>query len=413
MATFGKYVLTDMISEHPGISIHRGYRAADRQPVVLKRLHNDYPSPRELARLHHEYALLQGLQMPGVIRALELEQDGRRLALVMEDRGGQPLSEVLRAGQLPLETVLALSIHIAGTLGALHRQRLVHKDLKPSNILYYAASRTTDLIDFGIATRLPQEVQEAKAPQVLEGTLAYLSPEQTGRMNRSVDARSDLYSFGVLLYELLTGRVPFVSQDPMELVHSHLARLPTPPHAQSAAIPEALSDVVMKLLAKAPEDRYQSAGGAKADLELCLKQWQATGTIARFALGLQDRGHALRIPQKLYGRHDEIAALLAAFARIRQQSTELLLIAGPSGIGKSALVREVHKPIAQHGGYFAIGKFDQLNRSVPYAALGHAFRRVVQQILTESAESLSQWKRILGSASCTRRSGTRDSCSSS
>ncbi|NOT53998.1 MAG: AAA family ATPase, partial [Deltaproteobacteria bacterium] len=254
------------------------------------------------------------------------------------------------------------------------------------------------LIDFGIATLLNRENPLFHLPTGLEGTLAYLSPEQTGRMNRMVDYRTDFYSLGVTLYELLTGRVPFLGTDALALVHAHIAQAPPPPHELVPEIPPPLSTVVMKLLAKNAEDRYQSAPGLIADLQECLRQWRTTGEIVAFSLGLQEVREQLQIPQKLYGREQDIDTLVRAFTRVSQGACDLMLVSGPAGVGKTALVREVYRPMALQHGYFIAGKFDQFQKNIPYAALAQAFRALVQQILTESEEQIAAWRNALVAA---------------
>jgi predicted ATPase/GAF domain-containing protein len=251
------------------------------------------------------------------------------------------------------------------------------------------------LIDFGISARLSQETVKAANPETLEGTLAYLSPEQTGRMNRPIDARTDLYSLGVMLYELLCGALPFSGATAMELVHSHIARRPTPLFEVNGAVPLVLSDIVMKLLSKLAEDRYQSARGLKADLDACSDALRKTGQLAPFPLGTKDRHDTLRIPQRLYGRAAELRVLYDCFGRAEQGGVELLLLGGYAGVGKSALINDVHKPIARRGGIFIAGKFDQLTRSLPYAAFAQAGRTLVRQLLSEPAEELARWKELL------------------
>ncbi|HRI54803.1 MAG TPA: AAA family ATPase, partial [Pseudomonadota bacterium] len=248
------------------------------------------------------------------------------------------------------------------------------------------------LLDFGIATRLSQELQQAIRPDDLEGTLAYVSPEQTGRMNRRLDRRSDLYSFGVTLYELLTGVLPFVSTDPLELIHSHIARTPTAPHLRAPEVPPVVSELCMRLLAKDAEDRYQSAQGVQADLAEALARLQRTGRVDPFPLAKHDFTYELQIPQRLYGRESAVAALLAAYTRASQGAVELLLVSGYSGIGKSSLISEIHRGIAQRGGYYIAGKFDPLSRGVPYEPVARAFSELIRQLLGEPQSVLQRWR---------------------
>ncbi len=239
------------------------------------------------------------------------------------------------------------------------------------------------------------------SPNVLEGTLSYLSPEQTGRMNRGIDYRTDFYSLGVTFYELLTGELPFQSNDPMELVHSHIAKQPPPlGENRRGEIPQVLWGIVMKLMAKNAEDRYQSALGLKFDLEFCLRQLEGSGKIESFAIAQRDVCERFIIPEKLYGRKSEVAQLLAAFDRIsgcetlfgKEGRRELMLVAGFSGIGKTAIVNEIHKPIVRQRGYFIKGKFDQFNRNIPFSGFVQAFRELMGQLLSESEAQLAAWK---------------------
>ena len=268
----------------------------------------------------------------------------------------------------------------------------MHKDIKPANILIHPETKQVKLIDFSIASLLPKETQEIQSPNILEGTLAYLAPEQTGRMNRGIDYRADFYALGVTLYQLLTGQLPFPSNDPLELMHCHIAKLPLPANQVNPDLPEQVAAIVAKLMAKNAEDRYQSALGIKHDLTHCLTQWQETDTITAFALGSRDLSDRFLIPEKLYGRETEVQTLLDAFDRVAAGASELMLVAGLSGIGKTAVVNEVHKPITRQQGYFIKGKFDQFNRNIPFSAFVQALQDLMGQLLSESDEQLAQWK---------------------
>ena len=387
-----EYVLLDRIHEGAGTFVYHAVRRADRTNVVLKLLKDELASPREIAKIRHEHAILKGLDLDGVVRPHGLAKHQGNLALVLEDFGGQALREGLRGQRLDWRTVLRIAASIAETLEAVHRRRVIHKDINPNNIVMNTETGQVKLIDFGIATRLSQEIQRAASPESLEGTLAYMSPEQTGRMNRVIDHRTDLYSLGASLYQMLTGALPFLTTDPMELIHSHIAKVPAPPHELTPEIPRVVSNIVMKLLSKGAEDRYQRASGLKADLDECLARGQEAAQIAPFPLGQRDFSDELRVPQKLYGREAELAALMAACGRVGEGAAELLLISGAGGVGKSALVHELQRSIVHRRGYFIGGKFNQLNASVPYAPLTEAFRELVRSLLTEGAEALALWK---------------------
>ncbi|WCQ88527.1 MULTISPECIES: serine/threonine-protein kinase [Sorangium] len=394
----GSYTTTEEIRSGVETVIYRGYRNVDRASVAIKLFRSATPTSRQIAKLRHEYAITRDLDLSGVVKAYGLERVGASLALVTESIEEQPLSDILQAQRLSLRAALQIADSVTDALDAIHRRHIIHKDIQPQNILVHTETLQIKLVDFGIATRLSQEIQRAASPDSLEGTLSYMSPEQTGRMNRALDHRTDLYSLGVTLYEMLTGELPFPATDPLELVQSHVARQPTPPHERAPGVPEAVSNIVVKLLSKTAEDRYQSADGLRADLRECLEQLQATGRVTPFQLGRYDRGHGLLLPQKLYGRDAEIAALLAAWERASRGAAELALISGHAGIGKSAVVSELHRAIAERGARFIAGKFDQFNRSVPYASLAQAFRDLVRHLLTERGEALSRLRRKLATA---------------
>ena len=397
--------------------VYRGTRD-DGQAVVVKMLKQDYPSPQELTRYRQEYEITRSLNLEGVVKAYSQQNYQRTLVILLEDFGGESLEQWMRQSPetfypMPLSAFLRLAIDLSAILGRVHRANIIHKDINPGNIVLNPDTDVVKVIDFGIATRFNRTNLIFQSPHRLEGTLAYLSPEQTGRMNRVLDYRTDFYSLGVTFYELLTGHLPFPTTDILELVHCHIAKPPIPPHELNAAIPKPISAIVLKLMAKNAEDRYQSAWGIKADLELCANQLAETGQIDDIQLGLQDVSNRFQIPQKLYGREAEIGALLAAFDRIAGMENvgeafqpegiggspikvEMMLVSGYAGIGKSALVQELYKPITAKRGYFVSGKFDQFQRNIPYSAIAHALRKLVQQLLSEPNEQIQQWKsRIL------------------
>ena len=392
------YHLGQQIYESATSLVYRAVHEQGQQPVILKVLKSDYPRPAQLARYRHEYEITRSLDAAGVIQVYGLEAYHQGLVLFLEDCGGGSLDRGLAEWQnagteaFPLAQFFRLAGQAAAGLAQVHQAGIIHKDINPSNIVFDPRSGKLKLIDFGLATTLSRETPLLASPQVLEGTLAYMSPEQTGRMNRTVDYRADFYSLGVTFYELLTGRRPFETTDAMELVHCHLAKTPAPPHLLNPAIPPVLSGIVLKLLAKAPEDRYQSARGLQYDLGRCEQFWQAGGSISVFELGRQDRARQFLIPEKLYGRAAEVETLLAAFERAAGGAAELMLVTGFSGIGKTAVINEVHKPMVRRRGYFIKGKFDQLSRNLPFAAFLQAFRDLIGQILGESEWQRQQWR---------------------
>jgi PAS domain S-box-containing protein len=374
------------------VALYRG-SGTGLSPILL--VATDDTSPGCIQRLEHEYALRSELDADWAARPVALTHHDGRMTLVLEDPGGAPLDRLL-GRPLDVSHFLRIAIPLAGALRRVHERGLIHKDIKPANILADPASGGAWLTGFGIASRLPRERQAPAPPEVIAGTLAYMAPEQTGRMNRSVDSRSDLYSLGVTFYEMLTGQLPFTAADPMEWVHCHVARQPVPPNEQGADVPEPLSAIVMKLLAKTAEKRYQTAAGVEADLRSCLAEWESHGLIEPFSLGGCDVSDRLLIPEKLYGREREIDTLLASFDRAVANGTpELVLVSGYSGIGKSSVVNELHKALVPPRGLFASGKFDQYKRDIPYATLAQAIQSLVRSLLTQSEEDLGRWRDAL------------------
>jgi PAS domain S-box-containing protein len=376
----------------------RGIWDGEPFPVLAVMPSSPQPSPETLARLQHAYALREELDPAWAARPLRLELHQGRLTLLSEDPGGEPL--LGRLGQpWEIASFLRLAIGAATALAQVHQRGLIHKDIKPANVLVNFATGHVWLMGFGIASRLPRERQALAPPEVIAGTLAYMAPEQTGRMNRSIDFRSDLYALGVTLYETLTGELPFTASDPMEWVHCHVARQPRPPDERVAGIPGMLSGIVMKLLAKTAEDRYQTAAGLAVDLRKCLADWESHRSIEPFPLGKQDASDRLLIPERLYGRKREIQTLLGAFDRVvANGATEIVLVAGYSGIGKTSVVHELHKALVPLRGLFASGKFDQYKRDIPYATLAQAFQGLVRPLLGQSEAALGRWRAVLQEA---------------
>ncbi|XUJ32075.1 serine/threonine protein kinase [Bradyrhizobium japonicum] len=369
----------------------------DLNSVLTVRAATEHPPAAVLDRLAHEYALRDELDGTWAVRPLELIRDGGRTLLILEDPGSEPLEQLLGA-PMKLTHFLRLALGITTAVDQLHRQGLVHKDLKPANLLVTGADEVR-ITGFGLASRLPRERQQLEPPETMAGTLAYMAPEQTGRMNRSVDSRSDLYALGVTFYRMLTGALPFTASSPMEWVHSHIARRAVPPAERVDGVPYAVSAIIMKLLAKTAEDRYQTAAGLKSDLERSLAEWEAQGRIDDFVLAQTDIPDRLLIPERLYGREHEIEALLTSFDRVTRSGTpELILVSGPSGIGKSAMVDEMQKALVPLGGFFASGKFDQHKRDMPYATLAHALQGLIRGLLAKSDADLAPWRSALHDA---------------
>ncbi|HEY9614982.1 AAA family ATPase [Allocoleopsis sp.] len=392
IVTLPGYRVIEKIYDGTRTLVYRGQQELDQKPVVLKLLKSEYPTFSELVQFRNQYTIAKNLDLAGIVQPLSLENYRNGFALIMEDQGCISLKDYTTSQPLSLVEFLNIAIQISQTLEGLYQNRVIHKDIKPQNILINPETKQVRLIDFSISSLLPRENQEIQNPNVLEGTLAYMSPEQTGRMNRGIDYRTDFYSLGVTFYELLSGQLPFQSIDPMELVHCHLARIPTPLIQVNPSIPQMVNHIIMKLMAKTAEERYQSAFGLKHDLEICRQQIEDIGNISPFPLGQRDISDRFFIPEKLYGRETEVTTLLAAFERVSQGNTEMMLVAGFSGIGKTAVVHEVHKPIVRQRGYFISGKFDQFKRNIPFYSLVQAFQKLMGQLLTESTVSLQEWK---------------------
>lgn len=395
------YVLTECVYESATTIVCRGRVENPVRPseasVILKILKSEYPTLEQITRLKHEYKITQPLDINGIIKAHRLESWHNRLILVCEDIGGQSLRQTLGdVKRFSLVAFLQIAVQLAQAIVSLHHQNIIHKDIKPANIIMNRSTGQVKLTDFSIASQLSQETLSSSNPNQLEGTLKYMSPEQTGRMNRSIDYRSDFYSLGITFYEMLTGQVPFESDDPLALVHCHIARQPVPIQALNPDIPDAIAQIVAKLIAKNAEERYQSAIGLSKDLELCLHQLQTSGEIAPdFVPGRLDVLSQLLIPQKLYGRDRQVELLMQAFDRVSHGASELMLISGYSGVGKSSVVNEVNKPITRQRGYFIAGKFDQFQRNIPYGALIQAFGSLMRQLLSETPKQLQAWKEKL------------------
>ncbi|MDZ8239344.1 MAG: AAA family ATPase [Nostoc sp. ChiQUE01a] len=446
---FPGYRITEQIYSGSKTLVYRGIREQDQKSVVLKLMRNEYPTFAEIAQFRNQYIITKNIDIPGIVKPYSLDNYRNSYILVMEDFGGISLQKWRlddkdkKENKIYLDEFFDIAIKIASILEELHRDRIIHKDIKPANILINPTTGEIKIIDFSIATLLPRESQFLINPNVLEGTLAYISPEQTGRMNRGIDYRTDFYSLGATFFELLTGQLPFTSKDPMELVYSHIAKQPLKASRINSNIPAILSDIISRLMAKNAEERYQSGLGLKHDLEVCQKQWQETGNIAPFGLGNRDISDRFVIPEKLYGRQNEVETLLAAFERVANplesrsrcyptdsalaqspiekeyksaellalsqetsstqwlpkplpplthRGVEMILVAGFSGIGKTAVVNEVHKPILRQRSYFIKGKFDQFQRDIPLSGLVQAFRDLIGQLLSETDAQIQQWK---------------------
>jgi predicted ATPase len=395
MLISARYEAEQKVHESSHHVIYRGRRQADGAPVILKLLNQAYPTAEQLQRFRWEHEVLERLALPGVVRSYGLEESAGSAVIVLEDFGGVPLAQATGGAPLPLPELLSVAARLTTTLGEIHRRGVIHRDLNPTNILWNRATDTLKIIDFGLAAVLPRESPALPRPLHLEGTVAYVAPEQTGRLSRGVDQRTDLYALGVTLFELLTGRRPFLATDPSELVHQHLARTPPAPDTLVPGLPAPVSQIVLKLLAKRPEDRYQGTCGLAADLERCRASLGRTGAVADFPLGEQDVADTFRLPDRIHGREAELQALEVALHRAHGGGRELVLVSGPGGIGKSALVEALRHRHGLPEGTFLAGKHDQVRRGVPYAGLAHAFQGLVSQILGEPAEAVAAWRQRL------------------
>jgi predicted ATPase/signal transduction histidine kinase len=391
------YRVIEALGETRGQRLYRAHDRSGRR-VVLKVLGADGPASRRVERLENELRVAARVGTGAVVRPIAVDRFQGDPALVLEDVGGASLDRVVH-GPLELGRFLRLGVGAAAALEDVHRHGVIHKDLKPPNLMVDEGTGQVRISGFGSASLMPRELQAARNPTRIEGTLAYMSPEQTGRVHRALDSRTDLYSLGVTFYEVLTGRLPFSASDPLGWVHCHIARAPAPPRTLLPALPETVSQIVMKLLAKPAEDRYQSAAGLRHDLELCQRHLEADGVIPGFPLATRDVWNRLQIPERLYGRQAERASLLAAFERVvREGQPQLVLLTGPGGIGKSMLGHELEATVLEARGLFLTSTFDPYQRNVPYAALLESLRDLLADVLTESDSRIVEWRTRLGDA---------------
>lgn len=396
MIVLPEYTVRERIHEGEHNSIYRGERLDDKLALIFKLVNTPHPSQAQLARIKHEYELLKKLKGKGSVLAYDLVDYGNALILVLEDFGACSLDSLLEDENPSLRKNLQIAIGLTDSIEKIHQQAIIHKNINPGNILWDPDSMTTKLIDFSIAITLRKETAKADNPGQLEGLLPYISPEQTGRMNRDVDYRSDYYSLGVTLYQMFTGILPFQLTDPMELIHAHMAILPIAPHIIDRQIPEVVSAIIMKLLAKTAEDRYQSMYGLRWDLQCCLSQLEEYHAISTFAIGQKDVSSRFEIPEKLYGRDEVLQALTEQVNQVGSEKTvELILVSGEAGIGKTTLIHEVHKSIIEKQGYFISGKFDQIQKNVPFSALFSACEQLIKQLLSENETIIQEWKRSI------------------
>ncbi len=395
MLNISGYKIEEQIHQSARTVVFRGRQAGDT-PVIIKAPQSPRPTPAELAGIRAEFDIGRSIKHQGVVRTLALERSEHRLALVLEDFGGQPLARSLDGDALPVEQFLDLAVPLTEALAELHVRGITHKEINPANIIHNPTTNEVKIADLSIASVLRREGLR-RAHNHLLGTLRYMPPEQTGRVNHTIDYRSDFYSLGATFYEMLTGQAPFATEDPAELLHSHIARTPRSPAAVNKEVPADISAVVLKLLAKSPEDRYQSAGGLLADLLRC-RSSLAGETEGEFVPGLSDVSARFQVPERIYGRHREQDQLRAALARVVDGSRQLLLLRGEPGIGKSTLARDLLESVARHRGWFVSGKFDQEQGDRPHAAFVMAAAELIQLLLTGSEQSMEGWRQRLQQA---------------
>ena len=386
------------------VTIHQGRHTTSRRiidregdrTILLHSPNSDDSGDRNA--LNEEVAILELLgHQCSPVGAGDLGTDNPA-GVLTPDIGGELLEDLLPTGGMLFDQALWITMALVERIQKLHEQRIVHKGVATPAVLVNADTREVDLVCYCLTSRIPRHTGQLVHPGRLDGDLSYISPEQTGRMNRVVDYRTDFYSLGILLYQMLTGKLPFSGEDPAQLVHAHIALSPTPPQELRPAIPLALSEMVLKLLAKNAEDRYQSCSGLLDDLRTCAERLEQDGEIGELELAQTDSLGQINVPQKLYGREAEREALMAAYGRVNEGHAELTLVSGYSGVGKTALVQEIHKPITESAGLFIAGKYDQFKRNVPHHALAAAFRDLTRQLLTESSESVQRWKERLTEA---------------
>jgi predicted ATPase/serine phosphatase RsbU (regulator of sigma subunit) len=357
-------------------------REKDNLPVVIKILKSEYPTEMELENFKNEFDIESELKSDNIITNYDFIDYKNTKAIVMEDFGGISLDNFMKNKKLGVKTFLNMAVQLTGIIEEIHKKNIIHKDIKPDNILINPETNEMKLIDFSISTKVNKEIQKDVMEDRIVGSLHYISPEQTGRMNRSIDYRTDFYSLGVTLYKLITGELPFNEDDPAELIYSHIAKNPVPPAALNPEIPEIVSDIIVKLMSKNAEDRYQSAHGLKHDLKKVLDDINESGYPDSFVLGEKDNPDILKIPERLYGRSGELEDLLSAFACASDGNKEIRFFCGGPGIGKSSLINEIHIPILKQHAYFISGKFDVLKRTIPYSAISRAFQDLVRQTIT-------------------------------
>ncbi|MFC1877582.1 AAA family ATPase, partial [Thermodesulfobacteriota bacterium] len=392
------YKIQDKLHESQGYILYRGYRETDNATVIIKVPSEEYPNLKYIAMLRNEYEITRKLNVRKIIKPQALLKFKKGVILVLEDFDGQPLRSLIKTKIVSIEDFLSIAISLSEILSELHRKDIIHKDINPDHIFINSRTNQVKLTGFGTASILPRENLRIQNPKLIEGTLAYISPEQTGRMNRTLDYRTDFYSIGITFYEMLTCDLPFQTSDPLEMVHSHMAVEPVPPHVINSAIPRIVSKLIMKLMAKSVEERYQSGLGLKADLVECKRSMGDGGKINDFPLGRMDISERFEINQSIYGRGEEKKILIRAFNKVCEGKRGIVVVSGYIGIGKTSLVNELSKSVSNRKGFFITGKFDQFNRHNPYHGIISALQGLIRNILTEHIVYHSEYKKKLLSA---------------
>lgn len=395
MITLSGYTVTKPIYADTKISLFCGYQNDGNTPVIIKTISTEYPSPKDMARFRHDYEITKELQLTCSIKPRQLKPYNNGMISIFENVDGELLKNIIANQKINLLTFLKIAIQLANALSELQQHNIIHKDIKPANIIAHLETGQIKIIDFSLSSKIEHKNQLIVNQGFPEGTLAYMSPEQTGRMNCAIDYRTDFYSLGVTCYEMLIGWLPFQSTDAMELVHCHIAKLPISPHTLNPDIPEPISDIVMKLLAKNAEDRYQSAHGLKMDLQMCWHDLSTHKAITPFRLGQQDITDKFQLPKKIYGRTTQISILTDLLSYARQGQAAVVLVCGEVGIGKTALVYELQKTLMDQPVFFIAGKFDSAKQNLPYNAIIQALRELILQLLTESSTQIAQWREKL------------------
>ncbi len=397
LPTISEYEIVENIHKGTSADVYRGFRARDNLPVIIKITKDDPQYSYKLSQYQNHYEIVKEFEIDHIVKTYELKRHRGQTVMILEDFDGESVAKSMAEEKLSLEEKISLSIEAAAVLNTIHSHNIIHKDINSSNFIMNRTTGQMKITDFDFSTTLKQEASTYKEKNLIEGTVSYMSPEQTGRINRSLDYRTDFYSLGVTLYEWFTGRLPFEKEEALELIHCHIAKQPVPPHEQDAKIPKTISDIIMKLLEKSPEDRYQSAIGLQRDFEECYRQYLDKGTIKSFPLCQYDISVKFNIPEKLYGRSKELEILTDALEHLETGDAMCIFVSGSSGIGKTALIQEIRNSEIMEGGFFVQGKYDRFNQNIPFSAFNISFHSFIRQLLTGNEDSLKEWKKkILG-----------------